>query len=72
MATATAKKAMKLVCPFCGGNEAINMDLNDPAKTLTCESCDEEGSPREFAKKAAENAGRWAAVSDWIESYPAE
>lgn len=71
MATAI-KKAAKLMCPHCGGNEAINLDLNDPFKTLTCESCDEEGSAREFTAKAAENAARWAAVCDWVEAFPAE
>lgn len=71
MATAI-KKAVKLMCPHCGGNDAINLDLNDPFKTLTCESCDEEGSAREFAAKAAESAARWARTVAWIEAYPAD
>jgi len=75
MATATTTKATKrakLICPFCGSNEGIKIDLNDPYQTLTCEACGEEGTPHEFSEKAAENAIRWAATVAWLDNAPAE
>ena len=71
MATATAK-GFVLICPHCGSNDAITLNLNDPFQTLTCDACSEEGTPREFAAKAAENAARWSATVAWLDSAPAE
>lgn len=73
MATATkTAKRTKLTCPFCGSDDEIKLDLNDPRQTLTCEACGEEGTPREYAEKAADNAKRWEATVAWIEAMPSE
>jgi|HubBroStandDraft_3_1064219.scaffolds.fasta_scaffold106299_2 hypothetical protein len=68
MATGTKTiKGFKVVCPFCGDQEAtVRIDLND-LKACTCTSCDEEFSPAAALAKVTEQAKRWAAVVKWVE-----
>lgn len=68
--TTTAKplKTFSLSCICCGASEAITIDLNDLAGSLTCGACGEEFTAKEAKAKVASQLKRWEMVVAWLES----
>jgi hypothetical protein len=67
MAKSEAFDGFDLVCPKCGQEGAIDLDLNN-LHQATCGECSEEFDPAEVAEELTAAAQKWAAVARWIEA----